>query len=581
MKQLFVLFSTLFYLQSFSYAATLTACASGCDHTTITAAIAAATAGDIIDIQDATHTEDNILIDKDLTIQGQGQTTTTVRAAATQAAADDPVFRIESAITVAFQNLTITNGNANGGGASGLEDGGGVYINNTGSVTVTFTNVTITNNKSTDDGGGVFISGNAGSVSFTDCVISNNEANNSTIAGQGGGIFNVGADVFNLTRCTINGNSAGDEGGGVYSSESGSVVKIINCTVFNNTASNTNSTTSWGAGLSLINATSFDVINCTIVNNTFLANSTTRQGAGVFLGNGALTFTNTIVANNSGATGGQDVYAHTGSATQITSLVEDCADDDGGGTCPTFSYTSDANIATSASACGLQSYFVITGSDAEDNGTAPSGDIPTDDICGLTRAAPHDIGSYDVNGTGAAPVELVNFVVENQNGIILLTWKTASEVNNEGFDIERSADGRDWETIGFVAGAGTSLELEYYTFEDTRPIDGINYYRLKQMDFDGVEEYHRVVSVDMSQGLNLTVFPNPGKKEVTLRLSEPVEEEAQILIYDTMGRLIDQQNISPFTNYIPLNINHLTQSGLYLIQFQSGQKSESVYFRKL
>jgi len=471
-----ILFSGYYSIQ----AATLTVCASGCDHTTITAAIAAATAGDIIDIQDATHTEAGITVDKDLTIQGQGQTTTTVQAAATQAAATDRVFTVNAGLVVTFQNFTIQNGNL----ASG--SGGGVYIISDASTNVSFINVIVTNSRADAGfGGGVSTQvGSAGTITFIDCVISNNNAH------AGGGIYNRSATILTLTRCTVSGNTAASTGGGIYTWSAGSVVKLINCTVSDNTAGTSGS--SFGGGIYLNAATSYHFINCTIVNNS-LINATTRQGGGIYMNNNPTELINTIVANNSGASSasnGDDIYSVSGSFTQTTSLVEDCD-----GSCPVISYTDATNIATTATTCGVQSFFNITGSDAENNGTAPSGDIPTDDICGGTRVAAHDIGSRDV--AAPLPVELISFRGKSTLEGTLLTWQTATEKNNEGFEIEHSIDGRTWDNIGFTYGNGTSNELNSYEFIHELPVSGINYYRLKQIDFDGQFEYSHIVNVEL------------------------------------------------------------------------------------
>lgn len=387
-------------LSQFLYADTYTVCDMGCDYTTITDAIAAASSGDIIDVQNAVHTEENINIDKNLTIKGQGQTTTIVQANAVQANAVDGVFKILTVgLTVIFQDMTIQNGNADGTMSSTLDNGGGVYIKCNAATNVTFTNVTITNNKAQGDrGGGVYItddSSGEGTVTFTNCVISNNEATGS--AGDGGGVANRGADVLTMTNCTISGNIAGDDGGGYYVFEDGSTNKFINCTIFNNSAGASSSDEGRAGGLYFSSASTFSLFNCTIVNNT-VSTAATLQGAGIYhtSSSSTLELTNTIVANNSGASTGNDIYTASGSTTftQTTSLCEDCGE--GGGTCPQFTFWGDPNLASVAT-CGVHSYFPAAATSfINDTGTAPGGDIPTDDICGTNRsAAKYDLGSYD------------------------------------------------------------------------------------------------------------------------------------------------------------------------------------------
>ncbi len=401
-----VIFLFCHFLFKSNQAAILTVCSMGCDHTTIMAAISAASPNDTIDVQNAVHTEANIDIDKNLTIRGQGQTSTIIQANAVQANAVDGVFKILTVgLTVFFMDMTIQNGNALSSSGSTLDLGGGVYITCDASTDVTFTNVTVTNNKSVGDrGGGVYIGGASGTVSFTNCVISGNEATGTS--GDGGGVANRGASTVTFTKCTISGNTAGDDGGGYNVFEDGSVTKFINCTIFNNAAGGSSGDEGDGGGLYLGSAATFSLFNCTIVNNS-LNTIATRRGGGVYHG-GASTFnlSNTIIANNSGATSGNDLYVANGASTvnQTTCLVEDCAE--GGGDCPAFSYWGDPNLAAVAT-CGVHSYFPTAArSFISDNGTAPSGDIPTDDICGTNRAAAkYDIGAYDDNALSTGLVE--------------------------------------------------------------------------------------------------------------------------------------------------------------------------------
>ena len=149
----------------------------GCDHTTVAAAIGAAMPGDVIDIQYTVHTEANITVDRNLTIQGQGQATTFLQAAATQAAAVDGVFVVQAGLTVVFQDLTIQNGNAINGGGSNSTLGGGLRISCDASSNISFNRVTILGNRANFWGGGIYLVGSNGTVSFTDCVIADNVAN--------------------------------------------------------------------------------------------------------------------------------------------------------------------------------------------------------------------------------------------------------------------------------------------------------------------------------------------------------------------------------------------------------------------
>ncbi len=134
------------------------------------------------------------------------------------------------------------------------------------------------------------------------------------------------------------------------------------------------------------------------------------------------------------------------------------------------------------------------------------------------------------------PVELISFEASIVNSTILLDWATASEIDNDKFLIQRSLDGEVFETIGEVAGNGTTSDLQEYSFADKSPISGIAYYRLKQIDFDGKFEYSPLVAVnylDGANGLRVLLFPNPAKDFFKVSL------EADINVNNITGQLID------------------------------------------
>ncbi|MEM7370046.1 MAG: T9SS type A sorting domain-containing protein [Bacteroidota bacterium] len=510
-------------------------CSSGCDYTTISAALSAASSGDIIDVQEAIHTEAAIVIAKNITIQGKGQNSTIVQAAATQGIASDGVFEIEAGYTVIFKDFTIKNGNAKApGGSSSKNDGGGVYIACDASSNISFTRVTITNNRADNDtGGGVFINGTSGTVSFTDCVISGNEANYGDAGSKGGGVYQSGSSNFTMTGTTIMSNSAGDDGAAIYLKENGSTNQFINCVFYNNTAGGAGSTIEGGAVYLEGTGSSFTFINCSMVNNQ-VTTGTTRTGGGIHLESGTLNLTNTIVANNSGASdaaSGDDIFQRGGSMTITTSIVEDC---DNCSSSPT--YTSDPNVGP-ANTCGNHLYFNPQApSDAIGNGTVPGGSIPADDICGNTRSS-HDIGASE---SVTLPVELLGFDARNTEDGNLLIWETATELNNKGFHPQRSQDARNWESIGFVEGNGTTSTPQQYQYTDTESLLGTNYYRLRQVDFNGDFVHSEVLEVAVpTSDQAFQLFPNP--TQGPLEIVGATEDILNIKVWDLSGRILKEQ----------------------------------------
>jgi hypothetical protein len=114
----------------------------------------------------------------------------------------------------------------------------------------------------------------------------------------------------------------------------------------------------------------------------------------------------------------------------------------------------------------------------------------------LTNAASAQLAFNCENCGIALPIELISFEAKmNTNKQVDIFWATASELNNDFFTIERSADGVNWEIVTTATGAGNSIYRIDYAAYDSRPLSGISYYRLKQTDFDGAFEYSNIVSV--------------------------------------------------------------------------------------
>jgi hypothetical protein len=136
------------------------------------------------------------------------------------------------------------------------------------------------------------------------------------------------------------------------------------------------------------------------------------------------------------------------------------------------------------------------------------------------------------------PVSLIDFEVFDSDPKIVLSWSTALENNNSHFEIQRSSTSNTWGSIGRVTGQGNSLEKKDYKFVDTNPNRGINYYRLKQFDFDGQFEYSNVVSINFDRENNPTVYPNPVDRNLFIGNIKNIEGGLDVFIYDTQNRLV-------------------------------------------
>ncbi len=141
------------------------------------------------------------------------------------------------------------------------------------------------------------------------------------------------------------------------------------------------------------------------------------------------------------------------------------------------------------------------------------------------------------------PVELQRFNGKAADNGILLNWSTATELNNDYFEIEYSRDAILFESIARIEGAGTTQLPQSYSFLHTHPKGGWNYYRLRQVDFDGTTAFSDVVPVRWENGYEpLTVFPNPSDRKLEIRgLLGP----ARVIILDIQGRIVQQYSIEP------------------------------------
>lgn len=128
------------------------------------------------------------------------------------------------------------------------------------------------------------------------------------------------------------------------------------------------------------------------------------------------------------------------------------------------------------------------------------------------------------SGFSPLPVDLVYFQAHKVGRNARLDWTTASELNNAGFEIQRSFDGVEWHKVGYIAGAGTTQSTQHYTWMDRNTLSGVYYYRLKQTDFNGEYEYSPVVSFRNmeSEEVEVSAYPNPVQDNLNLRFENHV-----------------------------------------------------------
>ena len=180
-------------------------------------------------------------------------------------------------------------------------------------------------------------------------------------------------------------------------------------------------------------------------------------------------------------------------------------------------------------------------------------------------------GAPNGSGSLALPVEWLNFEATLVDQNVHLLWSTASEENNRGFYVERSADADTWEELGFVEGGGTTEEIRDYSFIDKAPSIGYNYYRIRQVDFNGDIDYSVIRETILDPGVfsdALKVFPNPTTD--VLNISPFI---GTYTLMDLQGRVLKKEQLNGTWTKIPVTAY---PQGTYLLKLQAPNQDSQV-----
>ena len=172
------------------------------------------------------------------------------------------------------------------------------------------------------------------------------------------------------------------------------------------------------------------------------------------------------------------------------------------------------------------------------------------------------------------PITWNRFSVENNGKSSLLSFSTASETNNSHFDIERSADGRNFEVIGTIKGAGDSRDERRYEFTDERPVQGINYYRIKQIDYDGKYSYSDTKSVrHIDKGIVVVAPRNTdGRLDITTDI-----DQYEVSVWNASGQQVSSFHALSGSQSIDIST---LQSGIYFVKVTGLTSNETVRILK-
>lgn len=183
------------------------------------------------------------------------------------------------------------------------------------------------------------------------------------------------------------------------------------------------------------------------------------------------------------------------------------------------------------------------------------------------------------------PIELLDFLAVRLNpNQVQLDWQTVTELNNQGFEVQRMLENEtEWTSIGWVDGNGTTSELQNYQYLDPNSFSGISYYRIRQFDFDGSFSFTPIRSVEgIDVAGDVSIFPNPTNEFVSVRFDGIKEQEVNIRIYAANGQLVlNKRSLINSNQVLELNEVQEFAAGGYLLQIIGTDLSFTKRFLKV
>jgi hypothetical protein len=182
------------------------------------------------------------------------------------------------------------------------------------------------------------------------------------------------------------------------------------------------------------------------------------------------------------------------------------------------------------------------------------------------------VDNFCIYGMYIVPVELTTFSAQIIKDGVELHWSTATETNNQGFEVERMSAGGSFEQVGYVAGFGTTTESKAYSFTDINLEAGKYTYRLKQIDYNGSYEYSNEVNVDVTLPLEYTLeqnYPNPFNPSTTIKYSVAEDGFVKLAIYNMLGEEVAKL------------VNTQQKAGRYEVNFNAASLSSGVYVYRI
>lgn len=185
-----------------------------------------------------------------------------------------------------------------------------------------------------------------------------------------------------------------------------------------------------------------------------------------------------------------------------------------------------------------------------------------------------DLVSY--TSSAVVPVELSAFSAKAANGKVNLSWSTATETNNKGFEVQRKSNDGSYITLAFIEGKGTTAKKQDYSFTDANAASGKNIYRLKQIDFDGTTTLSKTVEADVKLSAPSTFtldqnYPNPFNPSTSIKFSLAADSKVVLKVYNILGQPVStliNGNVAAGVHSVNFNASSLT-SGVYMYKLEA------------
>ncbi|MFC2103058.1 T9SS type A sorting domain-containing protein [Bacteroidota bacterium] len=182
------------------------------------------------------------------------------------------------------------------------------------------------------------------------------------------------------------------------------------------------------------------------------------------------------------------------------------------------------------------------------------------------------VDNFAVMGQSIVPVELTSFAAVAAGNNVHLNWTTATETNNQGFEIQRSSVDGEYEKVSFVPGFGTTTETKSYSYTDSKIISGSYTYRLKQIDFDGTYDYSEVVIVEVTTPIEYALeqnYPNPFNPATIISYSIPQDGLVTLEVFNLLGEKVASL------------VNEVKEAGKYEVNFDASNLASGIYVYNL